>query len=57
MLSAKDMIIKRIERGDEVDVVDLFNLLVAEVRKMIASGDYEIKASSPLPAENHDGDR
>ena len=39
MLFATDMIIKRVERGEEVDVIDLFNMLVVEVRKMIASGD------------------
>lgn len=40
LLFAKDMIVKRIKRGEEVNVVELFNALVEYIRKMIASGDY-----------------
>ena len=56
MLFAKDMIIKRIEGCEDVNVVDLFNMLVVEVRKMISSGDYEIKTAGPSPVENKNGD-
>jgi hypothetical protein len=40
MLFAKDMIIKRIEAGEEVDIIVLFNSLIEDIRKLIVSGDY-----------------
>ncbi len=40
ILFPTDMIVKRVERGEAVDVVDLFNTIVQHVRQMIASGKY-----------------
>lgn len=40
ILYPSDMIVKRVERGEEVDVVGLYNALVEHVRQMIVSGKY-----------------
>lgn len=41
ILFVRDMIVKRVDQGEEIDIFYLYNNLVEMVRQMMASGDYE----------------
>jgi hypothetical protein len=41
LMYPRDLIVKRIERGETVDVMDLFNTLVEHVRGMVASARHD----------------